>query len=67
MKIKIEHSFPRVSVSEVIEVGTVKNNCLNKRQLKLIDDAISERLHAKLIEKLQKQKPQTELKHYDRD
>ena len=63
MKIKIEYTFPRITVSEIIEVGTVKNNHLNKRQSKLVNDAISERLHRKLIEKLQKTKPQTKLKY----
>ena len=66
MKIKVEYYLPRVLVSEIIEVGAIKNMHLSKRQSKMVDELISENLHRQLISKLQQTKAKTKVKLYDK-
>lgn len=48
MKIKVEYIIPRMVVSEVIEVGEIRSNTLNKKQSKQVDEEIKNVLAPKL-------------------
>ena len=54
MKIKVEYKWPTVSVSDIIEIGTIKDGELNDRQLKLVEKLIGNELSGLLISKMEK-------------
>lgn len=62
MEIKVEYSWPRVSVSEKIEIGNIKNGELSDRQSKKVDKLVKETLAPALYDKFEGIKPVIKIK-----
>ncbi len=62
MKIKVTLRFPAMEVSEVIEIGYVKNSNLNEKQGKIVDRIVADNLWPKMRDNIDKVQPKVILK-----
>lgn len=51
MKIKVIYRIPAVETSDIIEIGSVKNSELNKKQMDMVNKLVDESLRPMLLER----------------